>query len=151
MGTLAGPAIEWAFSPYVERDNVLQRYVDSRPPENLDDEANIRWGATSTFGFESGAGFGEAPTVTVTYPPTEDDTDPENPADIYVDFEEVQELREETEVRVENPDDSEQYVMVKNVDVIVFEGPDLRPDALVGREGRQQKIRYRYTLHTPEN
>jgi len=147
MGAFFGQTVEWSVNPFAGRDRVLQRYVNSRPPENPDAEANIRWGGKSTWQFVSGGGF-QPHDIIVNLPESDPDTPEEAPEEITLDFDEV--TREETEVRVENPDDADQYVIVKNVDVIVFKGPDLRPPELIGREGRQQEIYYRYTLHTPE-
>lgn len=141
-----GQGMEWAIRPFAGRDAAIQRLVDRRPPEADGSAANIRWGKPSGFGFSPG-GFGIV-TTTVIYP-TPDPDDPDSvPEDITLDFTEVS--REETdEIRIENPDDEDQYVMVKDVTVIVFEGPDIRPDSMVGDEGRQTKIFYRYTFTPP--
>lgn len=47
-------------------------------------------------------------------------------------------------VRVENPDDSEQYVMVKRISQIVFSGPDLRP--VIPGQDRFSQIFYEFDL-----
>jgi len=144
-----GQGIEWAIRPFQLREAILQRMIDRRPPAAEGGTANIRWGAQSTFGFKEGD-WALGPEVTVIYP---DPDPPENPEEfpeaVTLDFQE--ESREETEERrVENPDDPDQYVMVKDVTVIVFSGPDLRPPDMVGREGRQSKLYYRYTFTPPE-
>lgn len=149
MGRFLG-GIEWGPST-AARDAVLQRFVDSRPPEREDDEADIRWGAKSTWQFQDEGEFqSNRVTIVRNFPDRPEDEEELEAKEVVVDFAEVPELRQETEVRVENPDDSEQYVIVKNVDVIVFEGPDLRPQDLIGEEGRQDRVYYRYTLTTPE-
>lgn len=143
-----GPGIEWAIRPFEHRDAVLQRLIDRRPPEADSGEANIRWGAPSTFGFQKG-NIGIGPEVIINWPDPEDPEEPdEAPEEVTLDFTEV--ARTETEERrVENPDDEDQYVMVKDVSVIVFSGPDLRPETMLGRGGRQNKIYYRYTFDPP--
>lgn len=143
-----GGGFEWAVRPFAQRDSILQRYIDSRPPEADNELANIRWGAKSTFGFRKGS-YVTAPGVHVTFPPDEPETPDESPEEITLDFTEVS--REETEERrVENPDDSEQYVNVKDVTVWLAEGPDIRPDSMLGPEGRRSKIYWRFTFTPPE-
>lgn len=149
MGIGYGQGIEYAIRPFSRRDAVLQRLIDRRPPEADPSLPNIRWGRPSTFGFSKSGGWAPAPPVTIIYPEPDPETPEEVPEEITIDF--VETTREETEERrVENPDDPDQYVMVKDVTVIVFKGPDLRPSETVGREGRQPFIYYRYTFTPPE-
>jgi hypothetical protein len=152
--------------PSFGRDQILQRYVAARPPENQDAEANIRWGKKSTWQFKrspsteqptdialvEGSTTGDrrpALAPTVTYPEEEPETPDDTSEKIVVDFIEV--ARDVEEVRVENPEDSDQYVIVENTTVILFKGPDLRPPDLIGKEGRQQAIYYRYTFESQDD
>ena len=104
MGNTWGAPIEWGSRPFAEADALLQKFVEQRPAVNLDAVANIRWGKDSTWGFLNSSGYTNINT-TVIYPtdPGDDDEDPITWYDqVAVDTEDV---------RIENPDDSEQYVI----------------------------------------
>lgn len=119
MGIGFGGSFEWVVRPFEKRDAALQRFIDSRPPEADQGDANIRWGKKSTFGFGVAGGFVIAPNVNVIYPPDEEDEDPQQPPrqhnTVAIDTEDV---------RVENPDDSSQYLIEQRIKSIVFSNPD---------------------------
>jgi len=99
-----GGGVEWGVRPFQAREDLLQRYVEQRPPENQDAVANIRWGKKSTFGF-LGGNFQIAPTVIIHYY-----TDPGDDDELQIDWHDQVAVDTE-DVRVENPDDEEQYVI----------------------------------------
>ena len=140
--------LEKAIEPadrFASANRYLQRIVDSRPPPKEAAEANIRWGASSSFGFKDADQF-IYPTHRVNFPPDKDDEEFLSVAEISF----SEEVRQTTEKRVENPEDSEQYVIVEVIDSITFSGPDLRPDSMVGKEGRQGFVLYTFRLNNGE-
>lgn len=98
-------------------ETILQRALARVPPEG-DGEAHFRFGRAAKFDQtpqQSG------PSIRVEYPDENQQPadDPSNDI-VVLDFDEID--REEEEIRVENPDDAEQYVMVKRVTRILFQG-----------------------------
>lgn len=73
-------------------------------------------------------------------PPPDPEPDPEPDPSVVIDFEEV--AREEELIRVENPADAAQYVMVADILNITF-----RPPAALKRPPEEL---WRYVLHKPE-
>ena len=100
-----------------DAERFLQKRLSRVPPENTDADANVRWG-------QSGSDPSIAsPQVSVTIYPPSTDPDPES------DFSELvyyEVSRSEQEIKVVNPDDEEQFVMVKRISSITFSGPDGR-------------------------
>ena len=120
---------------YDESQRILERLVLAKPPES-DADANIRWGKPSDFDLVGGGSGRQQPTITIIWPP-----DPEcdetgssttnnscvqtltpacEEAPVFNTFTEVCRITED--VRVENPDDSDQYVIVQRIKQIVFQG-----------------------------
>lgn len=148
MAAFLAGGIEWAIRPFQQAEGVLARIVAQRPPVDEDAEANLRWGKESDFDEPVRGGL-IGTTVTITYP----DFPPDDPEDVppetqVLEFEEIS--RESETVRVENPDDEDQYVMVKRALVSLLQGPDIRPDSQVGTEGRQPFIYVRVTWKNEE-
>lgn len=111
-------------------EDVLKRLAARRPPVDDSGEADFRFGKPSRFsvvepeqqtnpGFSVNAGGGD------------DDRQPGDEGLTVLEYDEVPDSREFYEpVRVENPDDAEQYVMVQDTKSIVFLG---RADGLYRR------------------
>jgi hypothetical protein len=105
-------------------EDVLQRLRAKKPPVDDSGEADLRWGKASNFTLtESKDNQPTNPSYKVNFPGSGGVTDPEVPPEAQVfDFQEYGRAVEV--VRVENPDDSEQWVDVERINVIVFLGPD---------------------------
>lgn len=102
-------------------DEILQRALSARPPVDDSGEADLRWGKKSRFELvDPQQIFG----FRVRYANNGDGQQTEEPPpEVNVlDFNEVQRAVEE--IRVENPEDSQQYVIVERVAWIIFNGPD---------------------------
>lgn len=104
--TFSGP-FEAVVRPFVVTPR-LQRIIDSRPPEQTDAEAELRWGKASSFTTGTTQAASE-PTVTITWPADDPPADPST-GETVIDATETQ--RETETVRITNPQDSEQYVDV---------------------------------------
>ena len=132
--------------PYAQR--VIRRLIARRPGPS-DSEASIRWGGPSRF--EARAPV--FPTVTVN---DDDDQDDVNLTVNIPVLEFTEDERTEEEVRVENPDDSEQYVIVARATEIIFRGPDLRPEGgvpgypIIPKTFRFPYIFYKFIYNYPE-
>jgi hypothetical protein len=101
-------------------DSVLKRALSKVKPDE-GGEAHFRFGKASRFTLTTPEQRTN-PTVTVNWPPDDSKKDDE-PKDIHIiEYDEI--FRQTETLRVENPDDSEQYVMVKNTLRIVFQGRD---------------------------
>lgn len=87
-------------------ERVLQKALARVKPDD-DGEADFRFGKAANFNPPTQP---TRPSTTVNWPDDEETTDP-GPEFVLIDYDEV--ARDEEEIRVENPDDSEQYVMVK--------------------------------------
>lgn len=108
--------LELTVRPFVEAESFLQRAIAARPLPDPDAVANIRWGKPATFGFLGGNY--QTVTTHVTYWIDPDDTDE-------IVIETWQEIAADVEEhRVENPDDSEQYVIEERKTASVFQRPD---------------------------
>lgn len=150
-GQLVGIEYEDLVRPFTSGDpraDAKIRKLIARRPGPLDGEATLEWGGPSSFELRQPeylrinitGGSDEDETATALNVPT-------------ITFEEH--LRETETIRVENPEDSQQYVHVDRINRIVFKGPDLRPiDQLGGdsiaRVQRYPFIYYEWTLNHPE-
>ena len=108
-------------SDFFDPDNRLQifdRLKAFRAIPGEDKEATIRWGKA---GFEQ-VPPGDDPNDNFSINLEEDDPPPAPPDQKTLVFNEID--RKVTPVRVENPDDPEQFVMVERIDNITFKGPD---------------------------
>ena len=104
------PVLSYAlFEGVAERR--LQKRISRVPPENEDLEANVRWGT-------GGTTPQPVPWNFITF--DEDDEEPEDPEpeEQTITYDEVS--RETEDIRVENPDDPEIYVMVTRIKTITF-------------------------------
>lgn len=100
--------------------DVLKRAISRVKPDEGGD-AHFRFGKASRFTAVTPE-QSTNPGVTVTWPPDDSNKDDE-PKEIHIiEYDEV--FRQTETLRVENPDDAEQYVMVKNVLRIIFQGRD---------------------------
>ncbi|WP_027037873.1 hypothetical protein [Mesorhizobium ciceri] len=100
-------------------EDVLKRAL-ARVPAEGDGEAHFRFGGPSSFTLTQPDAKSN-PGTTVTWP--DDGNQDDEPKDIHIiEFDEVSRCWET--IRVENPDDAEQYVMVRNTTRIVFLGRD---------------------------
>lgn len=100
-------------------DALLKRLLARKELPADDAEASIRWGKTSRFNLIEPEARGQ-PSVTVIWPDDEDEEEEEEAPPLQ--YDEVS--REVSVIRVENPTDSEQYVMVERIESIIFRGPD---------------------------
>ena len=93
---------------------ILQRALARVEPEG-DGEAHFRFGKAARFDQTTQQ---SRPGIRVEYP--DEDGQIDDPEIVVLDFDEID--REEETIRVENPDDAEQYVMVKRTLRILFQG-----------------------------
>lgn len=115
-----GMWMERMVRPFDGAQRVLQRAIDSRPPERDNSDTDIRWGAASRFEI-SHPEQPTNPSVVVGGGSTGPDEEPATPPGILV-FTEVEKYVEE--VRIENPEDPEQYVDTTRRVWSLFLGPD---------------------------
>lgn len=100
-------------------DSVLKRVLSKVKPDEGGD-AHFRFGKASRFTAVTPDPRTQ-PSISVTWP--DDGNQDDEPKEIHIiEYDEVS--RQTETIRVENPDDSEQYVMVKNVLRIIFQGRD---------------------------
>ena len=126
-------------APLTRADLLVQSLVARRPKDGELTTAEAIWGDAADFQIVSGDGVDPTTTnpAVVLYP---DKPTMETVAPIAtIVFEEVKNYRASpgdfalqpgrrtTKVRIENPDDSSQYVIVERIDEIVFKAVDLRP------------------------
>lgn len=99
---------------------VLNKALARIPPQG-DGEAHFHFGGPSSFTLTQ-PDQQTNPGATVTWPPDDSNKDDE-PKEIHIiEYDEV--FRSTEKIRVQNPDDPEQYVMVKSTLRIVFQGRD---------------------------
>ena len=91
-----------------------------REAPGSEDEAEIRWGAAGFEQIEGGGGPQDDNFSVRIVDPDEPDQPPEKQV---LEFKEIGK-RVTEDVRVENPNDSEQFVIVQTILEITFEGPD---------------------------
>lgn len=103
-------------------EDVLKRLAARRPPVDMSGEADFRFGKPSRFSIVEP----EQPTnpsMSVNVGGGGDDPPPEDEGVVILEYDEVSGQRTFFEpVRVENPDDAEQYVMVEDTKSILFLG-----------------------------
>ena len=123
MGTGFGVASGNIFGRNTDNDGAtfLARLLARKPSEDQGAEAHVRWGKASSF-VAALRGRQFLPSVQIVnwpdFPDNEDD-DKEQPVKDWFEL-----SRETSDVRVENPDDSEQYVIVQRVEKITFQTPE---------------------------
>lgn len=93
-----------------------------RRPVGAVGDAVLRWGAPGVLQLSSNLrGFGRGGAITTIIWP-DDEEEPLDEEEQGLEFQEIS--RAVTVVRVENPEDSEQFVDVERIDKISFRGPD---------------------------
>ena len=106
-----------SYSPQIER--ILQRYRSAIPVPPEDDDTNITWGAPQDFEELGRPAFSIGWNVDYGDDENEDEDEDTPGTRTY------REVGKDTEdVRVENPEDADQYVIVQRRKTSVFEGPD---------------------------
>lgn len=102
-------------------ERFLARLLARKPSEDEDAEAQVRWGKASQF-IAQMQGTQYLPTINIVnwpdFPGNEEDEEEET----VIDWNEL--ARTTSDVRVENPDDDEQYVIVQRVETITFQTPE---------------------------
>lgn len=101
-------------------EDVLKRLAARRPPVDDSGEADFRFGKPSKFQLVEA----EQPTNPIIIVGGGDDDDAEPPEDgiVILDFDEIDRAFFPEKIRIENPDDPEQYVMVQDTQAILFLG-----------------------------
>jgi hypothetical protein len=99
----------------------LARLLARKPSEDQGAEAHVRWGKASSFVVALHGGQFLPSVNIVNWPnfPKNEDDDKEQPVKDWFEL-----SRETSDVRVENPDDSDQYVIVQRVEKIIFQTPE---------------------------
>ena len=123
-GGYGGAGWHWGLPPPPIPPVIINSHLRDRPGNLIpvpEEDAEIRWGKPSQFQWSVTNPDRVIDRTRTIYIPREDDEE-EDP---------LQELREYTEterttetVRVSNPDDAEQYVDVKRILTITFQGPN---------------------------
>lgn len=128
----------------------IESFLRDRAPGALEvpeQESEIRWGKASSFQWSvtnppatGGGGF--------TVNPGGDDEEEPEPGPKTLEFDET--ARSTENIRVENPSDSEQYVIVQRINDITFRGPTDFANALIQlRDGSISELLFKYILHHP--
>lgn len=115
-----------------------------------EEEAEIRWGGPSSFQWSvTNPPTNSGPSINVK--PNDDEEEPTEPEDKILVFDEIAANTETEDVRVENPEDSEQYVIVERILNIFFLSPPELPDAIAAqRAGQIRNLVFQYQLHPEE-
>lgn len=124
MTTVTVTRIDDALRRISQADRVLQRVIGKRWPERDETDTDIRWGRAGDYPDDGGG-----PQIISPLPPEDDEDEPPG----IIEYDEYQRITEE--VRVENPDDASQYVIVERVTRILFVGRD---------DGRVRAFNLRY-------
>ena len=108
-------------------DEVLQRFIERaekrRPPVDDSGEADLRWGEPSRFTLtEADAPTNPSFTVGGGGPGGDEVPDPEEEGITVLDFDEIDRTFYPDKIRIENPDDPNDYVMVQDTASILFLG-----------------------------
>lgn len=151
-GTLSGQ-LRWTIGDFrsVSRQTaVVESFLKDRTPGPLEvpeQEAEIRWGKPSNFNWSvttPSGGFNPRETVSGSHDDDEDD-EGEEIGPKTLEFNET--ARRVTTVRVENPEDAEQYVIVKRIEDITFDVPADMAQALIEwRDGTIPGLFFKYNL-----
>lgn len=153
--SLGRGSIRGGFERVVRPNVTLESHLRDRTPapvEVPEQEAEIRWGKPSSFQFS-----------TTNIPPTngggiivrpgggDDDNPDEGPQQVTITFEEIPQLTITEDVRIENPDDAQQYVIESRILDIQFLAPPELPDAITGlHDGSISELLTRYVLKPRE-
>lgn len=124
MGAGFGGGYSLSVSGDDRGERFLARLLARKPAEDQEAEALVRWGAASDF-IKALGGEQFIPTIsTVNWPEfpgggeSEEEEEEEKEIPV-VDWTEMS--RTTSDVRVENPDDEEQYVIVQRIETITFQ------------------------------
>jgi hypothetical protein len=96
--------------------DVLNRALAKVPPEDNSGDADFRFGKASRFTLTT-PDQATNPGATVTWPSDDPVDDPQDGI-VIIDYDYID--RAVTKIRVENPDDSEQWVEIERIDKILF-------------------------------
>lgn len=128
----------------------IESHLKDRTPGPLEipeQESEIRWGKASSFQWSVSNPPATNGGGSVSFPDGDDDEEPE-PESKTLEFDET--TRTVEDIRVENPDDSEQYVIVQRINDITFRGPADFANALIQlRDGTISELLFKYILHHP--
>ncbi|MBB2841263.1 UNVERIFIED_ORG: hypothetical protein GGE64_005045 [Rhizobium etli] len=102
-------------------ERFLARLLARKPSEDQDAEAQVRWGKASDF-VQALSGRKFLPSIQIINWPDFPGNDEDEEEEPVIDWHEL--ARTTSDVRVENPDDSEQYVIVQRVETITFQTPE---------------------------
>ena len=124
---LSGRGLERVVRPaqtHPAGDRLLDQLLLERNKPGESTEATITWGAASNFDVADARSNvpDNVPTVSIHFVDQPQQELPPDVAAVTLTFNEVS--RKTHKVRVENPDDSSQWVEVENTDEITFDGPD---------------------------
>lgn len=100
---------------------IIQRLLERAPDPAPSGVANLRWGKASEFAAGGLQAVANPVHYSITVEWPDDDDDEPDPVTPVVQFQEKS--KTETDERVENPADSEQYVIVRKRTTSAFEGP----------------------------
>ena len=147
-GTLS---LRSSFESLVRPSVVIESHLKDRLPKPVEvpeQEAEIIWGKASTFQWSvtnpNRNGYG----INVN-PGTDDGDEDIPPGPSTLEFEETERTVED--IRVENPSDADQYVIVQRINEIVFQAPANMANALIQlRDGDISELFFKYILHHPE-
>jgi len=102
-------------------ERFLARLLARKPSEDQDAEAQVRWGGPSDFVAQMEGNQQFLPTINiVNWPDFPDGEEDEEPQPV-LDWIEIPGTRVTSDVRVENPDDEEQYVIVQRTEKAIFQ------------------------------
>ncbi|MEJ6845077.1 hypothetical protein V3589_02490 [Sinorhizobium fredii] len=116
-----GAGYGWNSSDDDRGERFLARLLARKPSEDEDAEAHVRWGKPSRFVQAMRGTQKFLPTIEIINWPNFPDEGEEEEEQPVLDWQEVAGSRVTSEVRVENPDDEEQYVMVQRTEKVVFQ------------------------------
>ena len=99
----------------------LQKVIDNRPPRDDESQAELRWGKSANFTQVDPPENTNPRVTSVTFPDDTNEDDGDNSNFPLLDASEV--YRKSENVRVENPDDSEQYIITKRAVFSILQLP----------------------------
>ncbi|MDK1386386.1 hypothetical protein QN224_13300 [Sinorhizobium sp. 8-89] len=112
-----------SLNPLADHDageRFLARLLARKPAEDQDAEAHVRWGKPSEF-VAAMRGQQYLPHVNiVNWPEFPEGGEDDQPQPV-LDWQEIPGTRQTSDVRVENPDDPEQYVIVQRTEAAIFQ------------------------------
>lgn len=147
----SGPVQSYSILGVVRPAVYIESHLKDRSPGPLEipeQVSEIRWGKASSFQWSvtnppSTNGGGS-----VSFPDGDDEEAELGPKTL--EFDET--ARTVENIRVENPSDSAQYVIVQRINEITFRGPSDFANALIQlRDGTISELLFKYILHHPVN